>query len=52
VARLVDGQKDQGFVEVEWDATDNNGRRVASGLYFYRLTTETENITKRMMLVK
>jgi hypothetical protein len=35
-----------------WDGTDADKNRVASGLYFYRLDTNRDSITKRMMLLK
>lgn len=37
---------------VYWDGTDYQGRNVGSGLYLYRLTPNTYNQTKKMLLVK
>ena len=37
---------------VRWDGRDDNGARVASGHYFYRMTTSRGTITKRMILIK
>ncbi|MFH1844214.1 MAG: T9SS type A sorting domain-containing protein, partial [bacterium] len=37
---------------VQWDGTDGSSRRVASGVYYYRLDTGNDAATKRMMLVK
>lgn len=37
---------------VVWDGTDEAGKEVSSGLYFYRLDTRDETITRRMLLVK
>jgi flagellar hook assembly protein FlgD len=35
-----------------WDGTDDQGRVVGSGLYFYRLQTEDYSSTRKMMLLK
>ncbi len=35
-----------------WDGTNNNGRQVGSGLYFYRMETAEYEQTKRMTLLK
>ena len=35
-----------------WDSKDDNGQNVASGIYFYRFSTENQIITNRMMLIK
>lgn len=37
---------------VSWDGTDFDGSRVASGLYYYRLSTDDYSQTKEMVLVK
>ncbi len=47
VAVLVDAVKEPGINEVVWDAGD-----LASGIYFYRLQTETRMITEKMVLLK
>jgi hypothetical protein len=38
--------------EADWDGTDDRGRRVAGGVYFYRLEADGYSQTKRMTLVK
>jgi hypothetical protein len=48
---LVDGSRDARAYEVEWDGTDARGKRVASGVYFYRLTAgERTHIRKAVLL--
>jgi len=53
IRTLVSGQLASGPHRVTWDGTDRSGRRVASGSYFYRLTTaDGYDGTGRMVLVK
>jgi len=47
VATLVDAELAADRYEVEWDGTN-----VASGIYFYRLSTDQFLMTKKMMLLK
>ncbi len=35
-----------------WDGTDENGKSVTSGIYFYRLKTNVFSETKKMILIK
>ena len=41
-----------GITDVPWDGTDNTGRIVASGVYFYRLDASGFSATRRMVLLK
>jgi hypothetical protein len=52
VKTLFQGFHSAGYLSVVWDGTGESGEPVASGLYFYRLATDKEQITKRMMLLK
>ena len=52
VKLLVRGYYQAGDHEVEWQGTDDEGRPVASGVYFYRLTSEGVNETRKMLLLK
>jgi len=47
VKSLVNGKQEAGYYTFELNASD-----LSSGIYFYRLTTDNFNVTKRMMLVK
>ena len=49
---LADDKIDPGRHRISWDGRDAAGRRVSSGLYLYRLETESQTITKRMTLLK
>ncbi|MCD6176581.1 MAG: T9SS type A sorting domain-containing protein [Candidatus Cloacimonetes bacterium] len=35
-----------------WDGTDVSGKQVSSGVYFYKLITETKEYSKKMLMVK
>jgi flagellar hook assembly protein FlgD len=52
VAGLIDRVGDAGHYQIEWNGQDDSGNQVASGVYFYRLTTDNYVETKKMMLVK
>jgi hypothetical protein len=52
VRTLVDDQMIAGNHTITWDSRDENGGAVASGAYFYRLTTDDYSSTKKMLLVK
>ena len=52
VATPFDGMANAGYNEVNWNGRDDAGHEVASGIYFYRLTSATFTDTKKMTLVK
>jgi hypothetical protein len=52
VKTLHNGIANFGRNNVVWNGTDNNGNKVTSGLYFYRLTTDGKVETRKMMLMK
>lgn len=52
VVTLIDEKVEAGYKTVLWNGTDNWGHSVASGIYFYKLNTESKEIIKRMLLVK
>ncbi|KAA3605584.1 MAG: T9SS C-terminal target domain-containing protein [Calditrichaeota bacterium] len=37
---------------VVWNGTDNFGKQVSSGVYFYKLESATQNQTRKMLLLK
>jgi hypothetical protein len=52
VRTLVAEPRQAGRHAVVWSGDNDRGERVASGLYFYRLTTEESSLTRKMMLLK
>jgi flagellar hook assembly protein FlgD len=52
VANLVDGILGGGEHSTVWDGIDASGRRVASGVYLYRLQAAGESLTKEMVLTR
>ncbi len=52
VKTLHTGLLAKGMNEFRWNATDDAGRQVASGLYFYQLKTGNSIQTKAVMFIK
>ncbi len=52
VRTLVDGYRIAGRYEVEWNAQNNVGGRVASGVYLYRLQGDGVSEVRRMVLLQ
>jgi len=51
VVRLVDRRLGSGPHAVTWDGRDSRGRRVASGIYFYRLETSDRSSSKKLVVL-
>ncbi len=52
VTTLVDDNLPTGQYQTEWNATNERGQRVATGVYFYRLVVGPHSQSKKMLLVK
>ena len=52
VATLASGSLEAGSHNIVWRGRDDSGRPVASGMYFYRLSTDEETFTRKMVLLK
>jgi hypothetical protein len=51
VRTIVDAWQEAGFHGMIWDGTDNTGRGLASGVYFYRLHAGSFTESRKMVLV-
>ncbi|HMB93589.1 MAG TPA: FlgD immunoglobulin-like domain containing protein, partial [Rhodothermales bacterium] len=49
VATLVDATKTTGLFQERWDGRDATGRRLPSGVYFYRLILDQQPGPARVM---
>jgi hypothetical protein len=52
VARVVDRVQSPGRHVAPWSGTDDRGRSLSSGVYWYRLTTEFGTQTRRLVLAR
>ena len=52
VKTLVDGIKESGTYNVNWDGTNDKGDVVASGIYLYQLFANNKIATAKMSLLK
>jgi len=51
VKALVDSEREAGRYSVVWNGTDSQARRVASGVYFYRLELEDLSEVRQMTCI-
>ena len=49
---LFDKSAKAGYYTAYWDGRDNNGQRVAPGVYFYRLETPDFRCARKMILLR
>ena len=52
ITTLIDKFQNKGYYKYLWNGTDINGKKVGSGIYFYRLITNEYRNTKKMILLK
>ncbi len=52
VSTLINNSMNPGRHKVEWNAKDNEGNPVASGIYFYELNTPSFTSRKKMLLIR
>ncbi len=52
VTIVVDEKQNPGYYNVVWNGRDATGKKVASGIYFYRLQTPSYTKAKKLILVE
>jgi len=52
VKTLIDDFRDAGYHQIMWNGTDNQNKQVSSGLYFYRLKSNSFSQIRKMLLLK
>ena len=52
VRTLVNENQEPSYRSIVWKGENNNGSKVSSGVYFYRLQTAEKVMTKKMLLMK
>jgi len=52
IRTLVSDYRTMGSYRVEWNGKDDNGNRVTSGTYIYRITADNFSQSKKMILLK
>jgi len=52
VRTLVDGAVESGNRSVVWNRTDDNGKRVAGGTYFYRLSFDGRSVSGKAIVLQ
>ena len=52
IRTLVSGEQSGGAHQITWNGLDNTGSPVASGVYFYTMTAEGFNETRKVLLIR
>ena len=52
IKNLLNEYLNQGNHQVSWNGTSNNGQRVSSGAYFYKLNVGNVSTVKKMIILK
>ncbi len=52
VKTLASGQVSAGLHTIKWDGRDNQGNKVSSGAYVYRLQAGNKDMTKKLVILK
>jgi hypothetical protein len=52
VKKLVEEEQKEGYYDIVWNGRDNRGRKLPSGVYFYRLEAEQTKLIKKVIMTK
>ena len=52
IKKLIDEEINVGYYQISWDGKDNRGRKVPTGVYLYRIKTETYIDVKKMIMIQ
>jgi hypothetical protein len=52
IQTLKDSKENAGVYTVRWDGRDNNGSKVANGIYFCRLRTDNATVIRKLTIIK
>jgi flagellar hook assembly protein FlgD len=52
VRTLIDNEEKFGYQSVLWDAKNDNGDTVSSGVYFYQIQSDAFNSVGKLLFVK
>ncbi|MFQ5771110.1 MAG: FlgD immunoglobulin-like domain containing protein [bacterium] len=52
VRTLVNAEQQAGFKSVVWDASDDQGKQLPSGVYFYQMVTPNFKKTKKLLFLR
>jgi DNA-binding transcriptional regulator YhcF (GntR family)/DNA-binding transcriptional MerR regulator len=52
IRSLLSEYRNPGLYEVNWNALNDTGNSVPTGMYFYKITVGNESLTQRMLFVK
>ncbi len=52
LVRELDVENTPGVGSISWDGLDNYGRKIGSGIYFYKLTADKKETIKKMVLLR
>jgi hypothetical protein len=52
IKTIIDDVRTRGGHTYSWDGTDEEGKRVSSGLYYYRLTSDDQSQSRKMLIIR
>jgi len=52
VKALMQGHADKGVYSAVWDGVDQTGNPCSSGVYFYKLRTNSKTLVRKMLMLK